>query len=282
MNITAVPSQPVKIARSNTPAEAPTPEQPRSSDGFSWGGAAAGVGGAVAGYFGGALATAGARAVGAGLSDLALKAMPATQVSPQLAGILSTGLALTVVGGALLGTAAGVCVGTGIAYQAGSGAQRSDAGMHLAEKETKASRGWQPFAKQLESGAELRSQLGGVHSAEGFKGAIGSGAQAGASFFGPVGAVAGKIQGALIGASVGAIVGLPLSAALQSIAGPVATAVPYVVMGATALGGGLMGAKIGEPVGHVVGSVAGSVAGAVGGGLYHAGHKLAGGGGESA
>lgn len=269
---TALPSRASQPAPSEAPPQQASGQEDKVSFGSVVGRGAAGLGGAAVGYLGAQAATAGVQTVAfSGLIPLMMASLPALQISPGLAQALNTGLALGIIGGGLLGTAAAVATGGAVAFHAAAGAEKTDPALDSGENKAKgAFSRWNADAQ--ESGAELRAQLRSVGSAESFGQAVKSGAFAGASLGGPVGATAGKYQGMLLGAAAGAVASLPLVAALA----PLGSVPGYVAMGVIGLAGAGIGAKVGEPVGHVVGSVMGGAVGAAGAGLYHGVRSLAG------
>lgn len=268
MNVTATAARPMNYTRTAAAQQqAPAASEPQDRNvGSAVTRGAAALGGAAVGFAGAQAASAGTNLAGGLMTELTLGFMPKLQLGEGTVNLVNNVFGLSLGLSSLVAAGAGVAAGAVVAYHAASGAEKKDDALRVSEfqgenaKRGKVSR----YMSQLqEYGAELRSGLSGVKSAEGFGAAARSGFEAGSALGAPVGAAAGKIQGLGWGIALGTLASLPIAAAL-----PPALSAPIMIGGAL-LGSGL-GSKAGEPIGAFMGSVAGGTVGALAGAGYHA------------
>lgn len=269
MNVTALAARPNLYTRSAAAAEQQAPAEQRQEDSASVGSAvgrgAAAVGGAALGLAGAQAAGVATNLTGALMTQMTLACLPKIHLGAEQANLVNNIFGLSLGLSSLAAAGAGVAAGAVVAYQAAAGATKQDDALRVSEFQGENAKrsALSTYMGQLQDyGAELRTGLGGVKSAESFGAAAKAGFDAGSALGSPIGAAAGKIQGYGWGFSLGTLASLPIAAAL-----PPALTVPVMIGGAL-LGAGL-GSKAGEPLGAFTGSVVGGAAGAVLGAGYH-------------
>ena len=268
MNVTAVAARPMNYSRSANAAQQPSeaPPEDSASVGSAFSRGASAVGGAALGLAGATAANVGIQATGALMTQFTLGCMPRLHLGAETANLVNNVFGLSLGISSIAAAGAGVLAGAVVAYHAAAGAEKKDDALRVGEyqgENAKRGKASAYLAELKDYGAELRSGLGGVKSAESFGGAAKAGFDAGSAIGAPVGAAAGKIQGFGWGIALGTLASLPIAAAL-----PPALSAPIMIGGAL-LGSGL-GSKAGEPLGAVVGGLAGGAAGAVLATGYHA------------
>jgi hypothetical protein len=259
-------------AEQQAPAAAEKREEDSASVGSAIGRGAAALGGAAVGYAGAQVAGAGTQLTGALMTQLTLGMLPKMQLAEGTVNLVNNVFGLSVGLSSLVAAGAGVAAGAVVAYHAAAGAEKKDDALRVSEyqgENAKRSKTSAYFAELKDFGAELRSSLGSLKSAESFGSAAKSGFDAGSALGAPIGGAAGKIQGFGWGIALGTLASLPIAAAL-----PPQVSAPIMIGGAL-LGAGL-GSKAGEPIGAFCGSIAGGAVGAIGGLGYHGVSKLTG------